>query len=177
MEPTTPDNDEQLRAVTTFATDSHAHLHDNITLADQKAGFLFGTATAILAFLHTTGATQRLLNALKGTGPLGLGEVLVGVAILGLVAGAIGALFVVIPRAPTKRNKGIVAAWAVAHYESPQAYADEVFKNDPAALARAKLEYCWVLARISGRKYRYINFALRCSFVGLVAAVAFLAVG
>jgi hypothetical protein len=175
MDTTTQDNQEQLRTVNAFATDTHAHLRDTITLADQKAGFLFGIVTAILAYLHTSGATQRLLQNVRGAQG-GLSDALVGVALLGLVAGAVTALLVVIPRAP-RPSKGIAASCAISSFPSAQEYVDLVLHSDPSALARAKLEYCWILAQISRRKYRFVNLALRCSFAGLVASIVYLALG
>lgn len=166
---------DPLEIATAFASDTHAHMQKTISLADQKAGFLFGVVTAILAYLHTSGATQRFIQDLRH-GQWPFQQVLVGVAVVGLVAGAIFALLVVIPRAP-KAVRGLVASWGIAEFPSAQDYVNEVLKSDPAALARAKLEYCWILSRISRRKYFFINNALRCSFVGLVAALAYLAVG
>jgi hypothetical protein len=162
-----------LKLLHTFVGDTQAHLRESINLADQKAGFLFATVTAVLAYLHTSGGTQRWLTALRG-GAWGFGEVLATVAVLGLVAGAVGALFVVVPRI-RGTVKGVVASWAIARFDSPSAYVDEVLATEPEALTRAKLEHCWCLAQISRRKYQAVNLALWCSVVGLMAAVAYLA--
>jgi hypothetical protein len=162
-----------LKLLNTFVGDTQAHLRESINLADQKAGFLFATVTAVLAYLHTSGGTQRWLTALRG-GSWDFGEILASVAVLGLVAGAVCALFVVVPRI-RGTVKGVVASWAIARFTSPGAYVDEVLSTDPEALTRAKLEHCWCLAQISRRKYQVVNIALWCSFVGLLAAVAYLA--
>jgi hypothetical protein len=162
-----------LKVLNTFVSDTQAHLRDSINLADQKAGFLFATVTAVLAYLHTSGGTQRWLTALR-QGGWGVGEVLASLAVLGLVAGAVCALFVVVPRI-RGTVRGVVASWAIARFASPRDYVEEVLATEPEALTRAKLEHCWCLAQISRRKYQVVNAALWCSFVGLIAAVAYLA--
>src|SRR5262245_7951883 len=63
--PKAPDACGDLEAVNAFARDAHDHLSNSIQLADQKAGYLFATVTAVLAYLHSTGASERWLTALK----------------------------------------------------------------------------------------------------------------
>lgn len=163
-----------LEAVNAFARDAHDHLSNSILLADQKAGYLFATVTAVLAYLHSTGASQRWLTGLK-EGHWGLAETLILLATVGLVVGAVGSLIVVIPRIRGSM-KGLVAAWAVASFETPQDYVEAVLQSDPATLARAKLEHVWNLSQINQRKYQIITIALRCSFAGLLAAILYLVI-
>jgi hypothetical protein len=171
-QPKSPNPCGDLEAVNAFARDAHDHLSNSILLADQKAGYLFATVTAVLAYLHSTGASQRWLTGLK-EGRWGLAETLILLAMAGLVVGAVGSLLVVIPRIRGSA-KGLVAAWAVASFETPQDYVELVLQSDPATLARAKLEHVWNLSQINRRKYQIITVALRCSFAGLLAAILYL---
>jgi hypothetical protein len=164
---------EHLEAVNEFASGAAEHLRDSINLADQKAGYLFATVTAVLAYLHSTEATTHCIAAFK-EGHVGWGEAVVLIAIICLVAGAIGSLLVVVPRT-RGAVRGIVASWAVATFATPHEYAEQVLACDKTTLTRAMLEHCWILSRINSRKYLIISVAIRFSFVGLVAALLYLA--
>jgi len=163
---------EHLEAVNEFAGGAAQHLRDSINLADQKAGYLFATATAVLAYLHSTEATKRWMDGLRG-GQWGIAETLIGIAVIGLVVGAIGSLFVVVPRT-RGAARGIVASWAIATFPTPEEYANQVLASDKTVLTRAMLEHCWILSKINGRKYLIVNIAIRFCFVGLVAAILYL---
>lgn len=167
-----PEQLADLESVNAFARDAHDHLSNSIQLADQKAGYLFATVTAVLAYLHSTNVTHRCLTAIK-SGQWGFAETLILIAIAGLVVGAIGSMVVVVPRMRGSA-KGIVASWAVASFETPQEYVDTVLLSEANLLARAKLEHIWSLAQINRRKYQIITVTMRCSFAGLLASITYL---
>lgn len=144
----------------------HGSLMQNITLADRKAGILFTLVSAALLFLFT-----RVPQTLDGT----TGALWLAVVVL-LVAGAGSAFLVVFPRI-RRSGPGVLFWGAVAAQPDRHAYIAEVCRQEPAALARGKLGYCYDLARICARKFHMLRLAMMCSAAGLVLFLVALAVG
>jgi len=154
-----------------FAQSIHEHLASTVTFADQKAAFLFGVVGVVLAYLHTRGATRRLLmNPLHWKAA----DVVACVAVLSLAAGAILLLLVVVPRFGPAAE-GLVYYNAIAGFRSPEDFADRVLGAGAQELARAQLQDSFHLARICRRKYAAVSKGTWCSCVGLAAAVLYIA--
>lgn len=156
-----------VEARTEFIGSVHEYVREYIALADQKATFVFAGATALLAFLYTSGVSDRWLKLPQTWGILDLVAL---VAMVGLAIGAFLALLVVIPRTPGSR-RGFIFWEAVARHKSGRDYADELSTLSPASLFQIKAEHTFDLAGVCRRKYRMLRWSLWIGAVGLGASL------
>jgi len=158
---------QDLEARRTFVDSVHEYIREYIRLADQKATFLFTGATALLAFLYTSGVSRRWLK------PIMQWNILDTVAFIAMTALAVGvflALWVVIPRTSGSR-RGFLFWEAIAEYETGRQYSDELRLLSPPTLSQLKAEHCFDLAHICRQKYKVLRAAIWVGAVGLAASV------
>ncbi|MEK6672645.1 MAG: Pycsar system effector family protein [Nitrospirota bacterium] len=161
-----------LEPLTHFVNHLHKYIMETIIFSDHKAGFLFAAVATVLAYMHSHGATQRLMVAPSAWGTA---EVLAILGVICLIASGIATILVVAPRF-TGALRGFVYWKAIACYPTSREYANDVLSRDIMELLKAKLENCYDLAHISDRKYRMLAFAIWAGSSGLAISAAYLAV-
>lgn len=158
--------DADVETRTEFIGSVHEYVREFIALADQKATFFFTGATALLAFLHTSGVSARWLRSPQTWAFVDFAALL---AMVGLAIGAFLALLVVIPRMPGSK-RGFIFWEAVARHTSGRVYADELSTLSPIALFQMKAEHTFDLAGVCSRKYRMLRWSLWIGAIGLGAS-------
>jgi hypothetical protein len=153
--------------LTTFANDVHGYLRQNITWADQKAAFLFAAVSAFIAFLHTK----------KALGVWRDGRAFAWQDAVGLAAGmcllaAAGCAFVTFWPSRKGKSTGLVFWGSIAGKPSAGAYLDDVSLLSARELAEEKLRHSYELAKISARKFAWVDWASRFAIVGFAVAIA-----
>lgn len=147
-----------------FANDMNSYASDYIKFADQKAAFIMGLITAILALLYEAGihdswliplSTWRFTNALA-------------FAAFGfnIIAG-FNAIVTVLPRLSPTNPQGIIFWKAVAKYKTPTEYETEITSKSKDDIVRELLQHYHSLSRVCTLKYRYLNIAIRFGAVGI----------
>lgn len=164
---------EQNSYATRFVDDVHDYIREHIRNADRKAVFFFGSTTAVLAFLHSVGASDRWL---KSPYTWNLLDAITFVGMLGIAAGALSAAFIVVPRLPGS-TRGLLYFNAIAEHSSPAEYAGKILGTSQQVLINEKAKHCYVLAGVCRAKFRWLSRSLWLSFVGLVCTFAFLLLG
>jgi len=139
-----------------FAEATHQYIREYIQFADKKATFLFTAATALLAFLYKNNLSAKWLKPLMQWNIL---DTAAFVAMMALAAGALLALWVVIPRTSGSR-RGFLFWDAVAEYDSGRHYSDELQQLTAASLFHVKAGHCFDLACICRAKYRILRAAI-----------------
>lgn len=165
---TVPDKETKATAaeLTTFASDVHGYLRQNITWADQKAAFMFAGASGFLAYMNSHGAFAFLRNGAD----FRWANVLLATAAICLLMTAAAAFVTYWPR--TKgASAGLVFWGAIARNESAGAYLERVRGRTVEDLAAAKLEHSYELARICERKFKWTDVGVRFGVVGFSLAI------
>jgi hypothetical protein len=152
-----------------FVDATHSYLREQIRNADQKAIFFFGAATAVLAFMHSIGASSRWLKSLHSWTFL---DTSTFVGMSALAVAALAAIATVVPRLPGSK-RGFLYFNAIAEYESAAEYARDVLGTSGPVLQTEKAKHCHVLSRICRTKYRLLRFSVWAALVGLVGASAY----
>jgi hypothetical protein len=154
--PPTPDTTQPGATVPTsadwqakFAEETHQYIREYIRNADQKAGFFFTAAAALLAFLHSKGTSTRWLKPLISWSLI---DTLAFLTMAGLATGAVFLMFVVLPRL-TGSKRGILFFNAIAEFESSREYGDDIASKTLSEVVRTKLQHIWQLSRICRQKY------------------------
>lgn len=150
-----------------FADAAHQYVREYIRLADQKATFLFTSATALLAFLYKNEVSARWLKPIMQWNIL---DTVSFVAMTALAIGVILALLVVVPRMSGSR-RGFLFWEAIAEYHGGRQYSDELRLLSAASLTQVKAEHCFELARVCRTKYRMLRAAIWTGAVGLAASL------
>jgi hypothetical protein len=161
-------------ATDTFAREVHHYVRDYIQLADQKAGLIFATLSALSILAYNLGLynSHGLLCWLKPLEKWRFTELTAFLAILSTSCSAISALVVIIPRRDSVRGIGF---WdSVVKFQSSADYAHKVVSTEPAMLTRALLEDAYELATVCRRKYLALGGAIWAGAVGTVATILFL---
>jgi len=153
-----------------FAEETHQYLREQIRLSDQKAGFFFAVATALIAFLYR----ENLLDVwLKKPDDWRFSDMLSCVSTLGLSLSALCCARTVFPRLPGSK-RDILYFGGISEFPTGTDYASEVSKHSPNELIHAKLSHAHVLARICNGKYTCLRFGLLIGLFGLIATVLLL---
>ena len=153
-----------------FAEEAHQYVREYIRNADQKAGFFFAAATAILAFLYNNNTNSRWLKPIQAWS---LPDALAFIAMAGLAAGACVFLMVVFPRLKGSR-RGLIFFNAIAEHDSGVEYADEVSRRTSGELARIKLQHAFDLSLVCKAKYQVLRAGFWLSSTGAIATLLFL---
>lgn len=156
-----------------FADGVHQYVREYIRYADQKATFYFTTTTALLAFLHSKDTATRWLKPPSTWNPI---DALALLAVVSLGAAAVALLSVVFPRLKGS-SKGILYFNAIAAYQSPAEYADQVLRRPSTDFARVQLQHAYELSQICHQKYRTLIIALYIGAVGMGATVLYFVLG
>jgi hypothetical protein len=121
-----------------FADELHQYVREYIRLADQKATFLFASATAILAYLHKHGLTNRWIKS-----PMlwNINDMIAFFATVGLGVSALAYVITVMPRLKGSRRSLIYFA-GIRELDSADRKAKKLKCRAPAAVwARALSAY------------------------------------
>lgn len=147
-----------------FAQHVHTYITQYITLADQKAAFVFALCAAILGYFFKSGFHSMWL---KPVATWTIADPICCIAMLGLAAGALFACAVILPKL-RKSHRGIVFFCSIAEHESSTEYASEVLATAPVHLARAILRHNYDLAHVCRAKYWKLTVSLWCTAFGVM---------
>jgi hypothetical protein len=150
-----------------FIEETHQYIREYIRLADQKSAFFFAGFTAVLAYLHQIGATNRWLCSPAGRGAI---EVVSFIATIGLCLSSTFCVFVVIPRLKGEK-KGVLFFAAIQNYQDRDEYAVEVINAELTEICRAKLHHVYEMSGVCQNKYKMLHFGLFAGAVGAVASL------
>jgi hypothetical protein len=160
--------DQELRLK--FSEETHQYVREYIRLADQKAMFFFAGATALLAYLHKLGMTNKWIANPKIWGLL---DVLAFLSTVSLILSTVACLATVIPRLNGSR-RGLIFFAAIREYESGPDYATEVMKQSPSELCDAKLRHIYDLSAVCKEKYNMLRWGQWLGACGVIATLLLL---
>lgn len=153
-----------------FSEEVHNYIREHIRNADAKATFFFAALTAILAFLNTQNVPARWLKDLRQWSFV---DALGFVSMFGIAAGAVVLLGVVFPRLKGSA-RGILFFKAIAAYDNPSDYAEDVLARSEHDLVRSKLQHCYELSKVCSAKYRLLRIGFWVGSVGVAATILYL---
>lgn len=157
-------------AAVEFASFAHEQVREYIQLADQKAAFLFGAGSALLAFLHSQKASTAWIVAPR---EWGLRELLSFLSAVGLVTALAIAASVVFPR--THGATSNLLSWvAISKRRSAGEFSREVREAKPEMLAASVLSHTYELATVCARKYKWLRRCFIAAAIGFGAAVTYM---
>jgi len=168
-EPTSPATHVQNQQFLPFMSLVHSYLWSAVTLADQKAAFVFAVDSAFLGYLLSAGALRQLRT--PGIWHLPQLLALVSLVFLGVSIG--GVVSVVMPRLGGK-SSGLIYFKAVAARKNSERYVLDVLSSTDSSLNAALAEHSYEVARISTQKYRHLRFAMWVGVVGFLAGLVFI---
>ena len=171
-EPLQPPPKEQAQAYLPFISLVHSYLWSAITLADQKAGFLFAATSAFLGYLLSKGLLIQLKPPWVGWGLphwLALASLLLLLAAMGV------AIHIVMPRLGGN-SAGLVYFKAIASRKDRQLYVSDVTSCTNTALDSALAEHSYEIAKISTRKYSWLRFGMWIGLSGFIAGLGYIGV-
>jgi hypothetical protein len=150
-----------------FTTDLHQHIWANLIFAEQKAGFLFVTASGLLVYLHRIGAVTQWL---KPTSTWIFADFTAFLACACLAFCCAFVLMTVVPRLGGN-PKGIVYWKAIAKAKSGDEFTAKVQLKTPTELNSALLCHCFELAKICEGKFQWLNLAVWAGATGAELAL------
>lgn len=150
-----------------FGRHVHEYVHGCIQFADQKAGFLFALAGAVLAYEFEKGVH---LGWLRSPGLWSPADVLGCVSMLSLLLAAILAVAVVLPRLSSS-HQGSVFFCSIAEHESAESYAKKVASLSGGDLSSEILRHIYDLARVCKSKYAVLAWALWSVLIGVLCGI------
>ena len=148
----------------------HSYLLSGITLADQKAAFLFAADSAFLGYLLSRGLLRQLT---PGNASWLLPEWLAFGCLVALGISIGTAIYVVMPRLGGN-SKGLIYFGAIAARKDSEQYVADVLSSTEASLDVALAEHSYEVARISNRKYRHLRFGMWVGALGFLAGLAYI---
>lgn len=149
-----------------FAVFVHEYLQEFIKFADQKAGFIFAIASAILTFLVKQQVQRNVLASISNRG---LSEWAGFLALLLMATADVLSLLVVLPRLRGK-GTGLVYWKGILDAKGPSDYVLRIRRLGDDGLNTAVLEHCYELAGIADRKYELLKWAMWSGAFGAIAA-------
>lgn len=147
----------------------HSYLLSAITLADQKAAFLFAADSAFLGYLLSRGLLRQLT---PGNASWLLPEWLAFGCLVSLGISIGAAIYVVMPRLGGN-SRGIIYFRAIAARKSSEQYVTDVLSSTDSSLNVALAEHSYEVARISSRKYQHLRFGMWIGALGFLAGLAY----
>jgi hypothetical protein len=152
-----------------FAAENHAFISDLIRFADEKAGFYFGASAAILYLLFRDGVQKNWWQWLPSH------PVRQTLGLTAMLASGLACAFALVVVTPRRwgSTSGHIFFGAIAQFRSRDSYADEVMKTPDDELIREKLSHCYELARICGRKYKWLRLQVWSMILGLILSVGY----
>lgn len=150
--------------ITTFATDVHGYLRQNVTWADQKAGFVFAACSAVLGYLHSKG----LLEFLRGKAALRPADAILAIGASCLIAALAACMATYWPRRKGRRD-GVIFWAAIANgSQTAGDYVDRIRSRRADDLADEFLRHVFELARVCERKFGFVDVATRFAALGFL---------
>jgi hypothetical protein len=158
---------EDASAKCEFLWKVHSYTNEYIRFADAKAGFVVGFASAVLWALFAGRCHEMFIvvaprqwNALAW---LSLASYLL------LLASILASITAVRPRLWAGSSKGLIFWKSVTRYGDMDAYTNAVLAVSPDELPTHLANHVYALARVSGRKYAWVNAGiLALTFGGLL---------
>lgn len=153
-----------------FARHVHQYQREYIALADQKAGFVFAAASALLAYVYHQDVHLRWLKAI---GTWSAPDLIAALGMAGLFIGLVAAALVVVPRLAAS-HRGLIFFLSVAKFAGSGDYAAAVVREADESLTQAVLQHAYDLALVARRKYRVLNVAIVATALGTALSFAVL---
>lgn len=148
-----------------YAEELHQYVREFIRQADQKATFYFAGSTALLAYLHKLGITNRWIANPKAWSLI---DMFAFWATAGLILSTVACLATVMPRLKGSK-RGIIFFAAICEYENSRDYISEVMNQTPNSLCEAKLKHAYDLSEICKNKYDVLKWG---QWIGGTAVIA-----
>lgn len=146
----------------------HSYLWSAVTLADQKAGFLFASSSAFLGYLMSDGILRQMRS------PSSLWLQWSAVASLILLLTSIGlAINVVMPRLGGSKE-GLIYFRAIACRKMREHYVFDLLSSTQGSLNTALAQHSYELSKICTRKYQYLRIGIWVGLSGFVAGLIFI---
>lgn len=166
-----------------FAMHVHSYISHYVALADTKAAFVLGLATALLGYLDSLENLHATTRWLKSPTAWGMLDAAACLSTVGLLAATALALATVVPRlrrtrpapASGRSGHGIVYWRDIAAHGDPGAYCETVAQSDASTLNAALLEQVFQIAVICHRKYRTLSWGTWSAAIGVAAGILLLA--
>jgi hypothetical protein len=141
-----------------------------VTLADQKAGFLFAADSAFLGYLISDGLIHQLRLPISDWHMPQWGAL---ASLLFLLVSIGFAIQVVMPRLGGKSD-GLIYFRAIAARKEGRSYVAEVLSSTDLSLSIALAEHTYEVARISTSKYMRLRIGMWVGALGFLAGLAYI---
>ena len=169
-EPTSSPEKVGSQQLLSFISLVHSYLLSTVTLADQKAAFLFAADSAFLGYLMSDGLIRQLRPPPSGW-QMTQWSALASLLILGVSIAM--AIYVVMPRLGG-RSSGLIYFRAIATRKNMELYVAEVVSSADSSLSAALAEHSYELAKISTRKYQHLRIGMWTGALGFLAGLAYI---
>ncbi len=148
----------------------HSYLWSAITLADQKAAFLFAADSAFLGYLLSHGLLRQLT---RGNAFRLLPEWLALGCLVSLGISVGEAIYVVMPRLGGN-SRGMIYFREIAARKNSEQYVKDVLSSTDSSLNVALAEHSYEVALISNRKYQHLRFGMWIGVLGFLAGLTYM---
>lgn len=148
-----------------FPAYQQTYLLSYLQIADEKAAIFLAVTSGALAFIASHYGVTWLRQH-----PFTSHYLLLSIASLLLIASALHAVAVVVPRMRDMTNP--LHFRSVSALQSEAAYVDEVLSTSAEDLLRHQIAQCWQLSRVCARKYRLLYRSLFLGAGGYLFFVA-----
>jgi Family of unknown function (DUF5706) len=153
-----------------FMSFVHSYLSSAITLADQKAAFLFAADSTFLGYLLSRGIIRQLS---PGNVSWLLPEWLALGCLMSLGISIGAAIYVVMPRLGGN-SRGLIYFKAIAARKNSEQYVTDVLSSTDSSLNVALAEHSYEVACISNRKYQHLRLGMWIGALGFLAGLAYI---
>lgn len=152
---------EQPKDKISFLLGTHAHIHENIKFADQKALVVIVLNTGLIGGLYKD-------HILDGADPF-----VKIVAISMFLILSLGILFSVIVIRPRgseipKKMRGFSNPMKITNWDNAEDYKDGFENSSDEVLVNDLLDFVYSRSTINKKKYFYLKLAILISFIGWV---------
>ena len=147
-----------------FAMNMNSYATDYIKFADQKASFILGLITAVLALLYKADIHNVWLVK---PSVWGFNNALTFATFCFNIIAGFNAILTVLPRLNPTNPEGIIFWKAVAKYNTPVDYETVVIEKSKEEIAKELLQHYHSLSNVCSLKYRYLSIAMWCGAIGI----------
>jgi len=154
-------------ALADFSRHVHSYVCEHIQFADQKAGFLFAFAGAVLAYAFQKSLHMRWL---KTPASWSIFDLMAFLSMFSLLISELLAASVVLPRLRSS-HRGTIFFRSIAAHVSAGEYATEMSSLDADGFSRELLKHAYDLSKICSTKYSVLTSALWVALVGIICGI------